>query len=379
MASRPLGYFLYQYLYLLFLLQLHNSSAQDVVKAAYWFPASEFPVSDIDSTLFTHLICAFANLDTQTNQLVISSANTPSFSSFTKTVQLKNPSVKTLLSIGGGNVASETFASMASQSSSRKTFIDSSIKLARSYDFHGLDLDWEHQTMTSEMTFLNLLLDEWRAAVDTEATDSGLPKLILTAAVPFTPLINSIVYPTASLSRNLDWINVMAYDFYAPDRASASGATHSHAALYDSSSDVSASYGIEKWIEGGVSSKKIVIGFPFYGYAWLLTNPNNHGLLAPANGPDLSVGGSDGSIGYNKIKMLIIGQKGATTVFNDTIVADYCYVGTSWIGYDDVQTISTKISYAKGKGLLGYFAWHVGSDDSWVLSKQASQTWGSGA
>ncbi|CAK9177364.1 unnamed protein product [Ilex paraguariensis] len=89
-------------------------------------------VSDIDSTLFTHLFCAFADLDPQTYRITVSSSNNAQFSQFTKTVQLKNPSVQTLLSIGGGNSDKAAFASMASNSASQKTFTDSSINLARS-------------------------------------------------------------------------------------------------------------------------------------------------------------------------------------------------------------------------------------------------------
>ncbi|KAF7152054.1 hypothetical protein RHSIM_Rhsim01G0041800 [Rhododendron simsii] len=94
-------------------------------------PDSGLAASDIDSTLFTHIFCAFADLDSNTNQVTISSSNNAQFSQFTKTVQLKNPSVKTLLSIGGGSADKTAFASMASQLASRKSFIDSSINLAR--------------------------------------------------------------------------------------------------------------------------------------------------------------------------------------------------------------------------------------------------------
>jgi GH18 family chitinase len=35
-------------------------------------------------------------------------------------------------------------------------------------------------------------------------------------------------------------------------------------------------------------------------------------------------------------------------------------------------SISTKVTYAKGKGLLGYFAWHVGADKNFALSQTGS-------
>ncbi|KAA8522900.1 hypothetical protein F0562_009323 [Nyssa sinensis] len=161
----------------------------------------------------------------------------------------------------------------------------------------------------------------------------------------------------------------MAYDFYGPTWSTV---TNSHAALYDPSGQVSGSYGIRAWIQAGLSANKLVFGMPFYGYAWRLVNANNHGLLAPANGP---VGSADGSIRYQQITEFIT-QNNATTVYNATIVSNYCYAGTTWIGYDGLQTISTKVSYAKQNGLLGYFAWHVAADNNWALSQQANRTWG---
>jgi chitinase len=163
--------------------QPYFSVGQTVVKGGYWFPGSGFAVSDINSTLFTHLFCAFADVNSQTYQVTISTSNQAQFQTFTKTVQQKNPSVKTLLSIGGGGSDVNTFASMASQSSSRKSFIDSSITLARSNNFLGLDLDWEYPSDSTQMNNFGTLLTEWRAAVVTEAKSSGKTPLMLSAAV----------------------------------------------------------------------------------------------------------------------------------------------------------------------------------------------------
>ncbi|KAK9705826.1 hypothetical protein RND81_07G084900 [Saponaria officinalis] len=353
------------------LLCLQTTFAQAAVKAGYWFPDSGIDASDIDSTLFTHLFCAFANLNTTTNQLSISAE----CSSFTQTVQQKNPSVKTLLSIGGGSANSSLFNSMASQPASRKTFIDSSINLARSNGFLGLDLDWEQQTTSGEMSNLGTLLTEWRAAVNAEATNTGRQPLLLSAALAVSPRVNpSATYPATVIAKTLDWVNVMAYDFYDQNRSPT--LTRSHAALRDPTGGVSGSSGISAWINAGVPAKQLVLGFPYYGYAWKLVNPNNHGLLAPANGADTSVGVPDkGQPDYNQIEAFII-QKQATVVFNSSYGTNYCYSGNTWINYDDTQTVAAKVSYAKTNGLLGYFAWSLAQDHNWALSKQALQTWG---
>ncbi|KAH6817393.1 Glycosyl hydrolase family protein with chitinase insertion domain-containing protein [Perilla frutescens var. hirtella] len=353
------------------LLQLLQfSAAQAAVNGGYWFPESGLAASNINSSLFTHLFCAFADLDPSTYQVTVSSSHTAAFSQFTATVQSKNPSVKTILSIGGGSSNATTFSSMASQPSSRQSFINSSIKLARSYGFSGLDMDWEYPQSTTDMTNLGTLLSEWRQAIAADAQSLRKAALLLSGAFYFSPYLDDyMTYPTQSINANMDWVNVMAYDFYDP---SWYGFTNSHSMLYDPSDDVSGSYGIGDWIEAGVSANKLALGLPFYGYAWRLANANNHGVLAPATGP---AGPDNGAMDYNQIKSFI-SQNKATVVYNSTIVTNYCYSGTTWIGYDDTQSISKKVSYAKQTGLLGYFVWQVGGDSNWILSKQAKQSWG---
>ena len=277
MASKTLVYVLSTFI---FLLQLHLSTGQTtVVKAGYWFPRSGFPVSSIDSTLFTHLFCAFADLDSVSFQVTINSTNVVQFSTFTQTVQQKNPSVKTLLSIGGEGSSPSTFPSMASQNSSRKSFIDSSIQLARNYSFHGLDLDWEYPSSATEMTNLGSLLTEWRAAIAKDSSCTSRKALLLSGAFFYNSNYYTLNYPFQAISNTLDWINLMAYDFYGPGWSP--NVTGRPAALYNPTSQVSGDNGVKNWIQAGVTAKKLVLGVPFYGYAWRLTNANNHGIFSP--------------------------------------------------------------------------------------------------
>ncbi|XXG58918.1 hypothetical protein AAC387_Pa04g1102 [Persea americana] len=359
----------------LFLLHFNLSAAQTApVKAGYWFPASEFPVSDINSALFTHLFCAFAELDRQSNQVTINPNYATLFSTFTQTVQQKNSNVKTLLSIGGGGSNSTDFAAMASQPGSRKSFIDSSIQLARSNGFHGLDLDWEYPQTSTDMANMGTLLTEWRAAVRSESSSTGQVELLLTAAMGFSSIHDSESYPVSNVRDSLDWVNVMAYDFKGPGWSKDS--TGAPAGLYEPGSQFSGSAGVDMWISAGMPAGKLVLGMPLYGYAWKLLDAANHGIGAPADGAASGEGinSDDGSISYNQI-LEFITRTGASAEYDGTRVTNYCYSGTTWIGYDDVQSVAAKVSYAKGKGLLGYFVWSVSGDSNWVLCQTASQTW----
>ncbi|XP_062078326.1 class V chitinase-like [Humulus lupulus] len=371
MASKTKTSPLLLFFVLCFLFNLRLSAAQTVVKGSYWFYGTEFEVSNINSSLFTHLFCAFADLNSTTYRVTIPNSVSTQFSTFTTTVQRKNPSVKTLLSIGGGGASASVFAAMASQPSRRNSFIDSSIKLARSYNFHGLDLDWEYPSTATEIANFGKLLLEWKAAVANESRTSGKSQLHLSAAVFRAPNYYSLDLPVRNISNSLDWINVMSYDFYGPGWSP--NYTAPPSGLYNATaSQANGAAGIRNWIQAEFPARKIVFGMPFYGYAWRLVNANNNGLFSPANGAALS---TSGDIGYNGIRSFI-SSNGARCVYNATVVSDYCYSGTTWIGYDDVKSVSTKVAYAKSQGLLGYFSWNVGSDYNWTLSQTAFSTWG---
>ena len=182
--------------YIFLSLELKPSNAQAWIKAGYWFSGSEFPISDINSALFTHLICAFAGVNSSSYELSVSSTNEQYFSNFTNTVRQKNPSVNTLLSIAGGSANYTILSLMVSKASYRKSFIDSSIKIARLYGFQGLDLYWVSANTSSDMTNMGLLFQEWKAAVNSEAQQNSSQKeLILTAAVQYSPDFRHCFFP----------------------------------------------------------------------------------------------------------------------------------------------------------------------------------------
>ncbi|XP_057514631.1 class V chitinase-like [Actinidia eriantha] len=158
----------------------------------------------------------------------------------------------------------------------------------------------------------------------------------------------------------------MAYDYYMPKWWNHTGA---FAALYDPGSKVSTDYGINAWITGGLLANKLVLGLPCYGYAWTLVNPNDNAIGAPTKGPAIT---DSGLMSYKDI-LGYIQRYGAVSKYDATYVVNYCIIGLSWIGFDDVEVVKMKVAYAKKMNLLGYFVWQVPYDDNWELSLECKK------
>ncbi|KAI6668335.1 hypothetical protein NL676_016188 [Syzygium grande] len=125
--------------FFIFFLCLYPSLEEQAwVKSGYFYAGSEIPVSDIDSSLFSHLICAFASIGSSTHPLSFNASFEQIFYTFTSTVKRKNPSITTLLSVWAGGEASTALASMIGELSFKKF-------LCRVYDRKGkaLSVQWD--------------------------------------------------------------------------------------------------------------------------------------------------------------------------------------------------------------------------------------------
>ncbi|XP_031272559.1 cysteine-rich receptor-like protein kinase 19 [Pistacia vera] len=310
----------------------------------YEYNQYEFPVSEINFALFTHIICDYASVNSTSYQLSLSPADDQHLSDFTHTIKQNNPSVTTVLSIYINGDA--TYSTMVSTSSNRKSLIDSSIKIARRYGFEG-------PGTSIDMFNMGILFKEWKAAIDLEATNSSRSALILTAMVYHTPKIYSTSYPIESIQQHLDRV-------------------HLFASLYDPYNFDNADFGIAEWIDGGLSANKIVFFLPFYGFAWRLENPMDNGIGALAKQLPTNLEG--GIVAYKEIKNYIEQYGPDVHVrYNSTYVVNYWTKGTTWYCFDDVEAIRTKVSYAKEKKLLGYVVWQISYDYNWILSSTAAE------
>lgn len=315
--------------------------------------------------MYTHLHVAYAFINTSNFEVYISQSDEPYISTFTQTVKQSNPSIITLLCISVGNIDDESpdFFAMTSEFSRRKSFITTSIKTAQRYGFQGLDLTVVKPSTAANMTNMRTFIEEWRRAINSEST-----RLILTMSAHYSPMLDDqlMKYPVDTIAKNFDWIHLGSFDYYSPMKGNV---TRAHSALYDPASTGNTDYGVKEWIKSGVPANKIVMGLAYHGYAWTLVNQNHNTVGSPARGLAIT---DDGSINYRNLK-IYMKSYGVTPIYNSTYVVNYVTIGALWIGYDDVEAIRTKVSYAKDKGLRGFAAFQVPDDDvGWELSKAAS-------
>lgn len=343
------------------------------IKAAYWpsWSNATFPVTAIDTSHFTHLYYAFLLPDPSSHKLAISDSDHLLLSRFNSHLHTHNPPNRptTLLSIGGGGIDSTLFPNMSSDPTRRLIFIKSVIETARKYDFNGVDLDWEFPRNPKEMSDLGQLLLELKVEVNREAAAMAATPLLLSAAVYFTasmifdPANQS--YPTKVISQNVDWVNVMCYDYYGSWDTTTTGA---HAALYNPiNTRLSTSYGLRSWARAGVPTRKLVMGLPLFAHTWRLAHPEAHEVGAPAVG--VGPGGESGILTFAEVEEFNRRER-ARVVYDNVTVSAYSYVGEWWLGYDNTASVRKKIKFARGMGLRGYFFWDVSGDKKWKISKQ---------
>lgn len=107
---------------------------------------SDQVIEDIDASLCTHVVYGFAKLES--NEITAfdpwldlskdeAGGGLDAYARFTKKLKEKNPSLKTIIAIGGWNEGSEKYSAMASSAATRETFADSVVKFLDKYNFDG--------------------------------------------------------------------------------------------------------------------------------------------------------------------------------------------------------------------------------------------------
>lgn len=323
---------------------------------------------DIDPHLCTHVIVAFGWM--KKNKLAPFDASDESKDGkkglYERVTSLKNvnPNLKVLLAVGGWSFGTERFKTMAANRYNRQLFIFSALEYLRERNFDGLDIDWEFPQASDKKNFVDLL-KELREAFEAESKEKRLPRLLLTCAVSAGAETVRAGYDVAPIGANVDFINIMSYDFHGKWESK----TGHNAPLFALASEsewrkqLSMDFGVKLWERMGAPKSKLVVGLATYGRSFTLASQSQNGMNSPTSG-----GGKAGEFTkeagflafYEICDML---KQGATYYWDEEQAVPYAVQGDQWVGFDDELSIRNKVKWLNEQGYAGAMVWALDMDD----------------
>jgi chitinase len=253
--------------------------------------------------------------------------------------------VKLLASIGGAADNANNWLSIANNPDTKTLFLDNLEKLIVSHNYDGVDIDWEPSPFSGgeDAAYISFM----------ESLRKRFPKWIITTALP----IRSDNLSWSEVIKQVDFINIMAYDFSGPwvHRAAFNASLyHSQNSHWDNGfNDDEALNQLENKYQ--VPPEKIVLGVPFYGVQFFVDHMGN----SFSNYPD----GQESQLQFYEIYPMVVG-KNYSVLWDEGAKVPYLekLKGRHVITYDDSKSIGLKCQYALDKKLGGIMIWNLGAD-----------------
>jgi len=351
------------------------------VVGAYFagWESGTYPVSQIPADTVTNVFYAFSTIANG-----VCAAPDGAASDFAALKQLKasHPKLKVSISVGGWGAGG--FSDAALTDASRKKFVGSCLNtFFRTYQgvFDGVDIDWEFPVSggPAEITArpqdkqnATLLAKEFRRELD----QLGGSRKLLTAALPAgrlqtgtgkygDPYDPAASFDLGGIAKVLDWVNLMTYDmgtgfspvstFNAPMAPVPSDPLGQPMKRWNNVTGA-----VRYYEQHGVPADRIVLGVPFYGRGFHVTQAGpNHGLFQPW---DASF--DPGSWGDIKAKLLT--DPAWEQHWDANAQAPWLYNAAEqkFVSFENPRSIGIRSDYARQAGLRGAFMWEIAEDDS---------------
>jgi chitinase len=335
-------------------------------------------------------------------------------------LKAQNPGLKLLISIGGFSL-SKFFSDAAATPESRAKFVASCIDTfikgnlpgnewppsaggpgAAAGLFDGIDIDWEYPGLDvgngndhspADTHNATLLFREFRAQLDALGAQTG-KHYLLTAALP-AGNVNSRQFELADVSRTVDWINLLTFDFHGS---------------WDQHTDFNSPFFLDPfevfdpappasrvawntlgtvlmYIGKGVSPSKLVVGVPFYAKQYIRVGTGNRGLYQTFDDTGLDVNAPNWDANPTPTYHDLVdnggilsrdgvGQHGYTRFWNPFAREPWLFSPSAphtlatgsvttptFISYDDPRSLAERTRLVDQLHLRGVWAWEISQDD----------------
>jgi len=298
-----------------------------------------------DAKMLTHINIAFGGL----NRDGSIEANLPVNAKFAQYKEW-NPDLKIILSLVSKQ--NDSWTNVCASQELMDKMGRESVRICETLGYDGIDLDWEYpcvpsngqDTCPEDKYRFTTMLETLRKHLD--ATGK---KYLLTIAAG-ADIYYAENTELEKISKILDYMNVMTYDLKCGFHALAGH----HTNLYSSSGDYfrnSCDQALNLFHSYGVPKEKLLLGAAMYSRMCENLADRNHGYLQISSKP----------CGYGPefttLDAEYINKNGYVRYWDDEAKAPWLFNGSTFISYDDEESMHCKAKYVLDNDFGGVFYW----------------------
>ena len=318
-------------------------------------------VTKEQANILTHIHVAFGNL-TMEGDIVFD------YHPFLKQmdqVRAWNPDIKIILSVVPKEP--DAFTVVSASEELRENVAKTCARLVSQDGFDGVDFDWEYPCVPSNG--MNCTPeDRHNYTLLCEAAKRGMESVgggsVSVAAGADLYYIDSI--EPERMAEVLDYVCLMTYDLKCGFHA----LSGHHTALYSSTGDVfrnSCDQARRLFESAGFPKEKLLMGAAFYSRKWEDVPDRYHGFL------QLTKTGGGYGPNYDKLADEYINKNGYVRYWDDEAKAPFLFNGSTFISYDDEESLAHKCAYVKREDIGGIFYWCHSGDTKGVLLRRIAK------
>jgi len=308
-------------------------------------------ISNYKTDQLTHIIFSFLHL--KGNNLAVDSQEDSL--AITRLVALKktNPDLKIIVSLGGWG-GCKTCSDVFNTENGRREFAQSTLKLLKTYNVDGLDLDWEYPSLESVAGHQYLPEDRqnFTFLVKTLRETVGPDYELSFAAGGFSDFLEKSI-EWEKVMPLVNYVNMMTYDLVNGNSKQTGHLT----SLYSTpDQQESTDHAVMLLDSIGVPMNKVVIGIAFYARTFNKVDDTNYGLYQSGKFSEY--------VNYKDIDDKLGKSSGFEQHWDNKAKAPFAYnnISKTFATYDNMQSVYYKTKYAKEHKLGGVMFWELSGD-----------------
>ncbi|KAH7305820.1 glycoside hydrolase superfamily, partial [Stachybotrys elegans] len=324
-----------------------------------------FSPSNIPDGVYTHINFAFASIDPNTFKIVpAAKQDTELYRQLTRKKQIDR-NLKVFIAIGGcafndpGPTAT-TFSDIARSQSNQRVFISSLISFMNTYNFDGVDIDWEYPEAPDRQgrgeDFVNLpkFLNNIKSALRQNGARNGL-SIAIPASYWYLQHFDIV-----KIAKYVDFFNVMTYDLHGSWDTPESWLGN-HLNSHTNLTEIRDSLDL-LW-RNNIDPDQVNLGLAFYSRTFTASNPRcmSPGCLFDSGGPKGSCTNAVGVLSNAEISRKT-GSKQSRTELDKKAAVKIFAQGRDWMTYDDEETWKIKLDFARSQCIGGAMVWAISQD-----------------